>query len=242
MSLAIVTPTRQRMHALYEQAVRLAPQLKDDDCWIIIVDADQFPYGKLFEGIVNMIGEQRLYWCCLHYLRSSVPVARVNYAHNAGVAMAPAGFDIVEVDDHDQIEPNALELIRSAFDDGADYVFGGYHQRSFIYGHPSGRVMVEPWVDVTRTYSPGGFVRNDLGSDGIGLRAIRRTLWDRLGGWSLSVWPQADKDFALRAEYAGANIRCLPDFLCTVSIDADSLSGQFRGVNPLTTEPELETV
>lgn len=242
MSLAIITPTRRRMHALYEQAIRLAPQLRDDDCWVIVIDQDEPPQGKMLDKFNQLIGETRLHWCLLHYLRSSVPVARVSHARNVGVAMAPAGFDIVEVDDHDPIEPNALELIRSAFDDGADYVFGGYHQRSFIYGHPSGRVMVEPWVDVTRSYAPGGFERNDLGSDGIGLRAIRRSLWDRLGGWSLSVWPQADKEFALRAERAGANIRCLPDFLCTISIDADSLSGQFRGVNPLTTEPELETV
>lgn len=228
------------MNALYEQAVRLAPQMHPEDCWVVVVDNDVPPQGKLFDQINGMIGAERLHWVLLQYLRQSVPVACVNHARNVGGAMAPAGFDIVEVDDHDLLENDALEQIREAFDNGADYVYGGYHQRTFIYGHPSGKIMVEPWVDVIRSYSPGGFERNDLGSDGIGPRAIRRSLWDNLGGWSLDVWPQADKDFALRAERSGAQIHCIEKPLCTVTIDADSLSGEYRGVNPLVALPELE--
>jgi len=233
------------MQALYEQATRIAPQLEPDDCWVIVVDGDIPPQGKLLTAINSLIGEHRLYWVLLHYLRQAVPVARVSHARNVGGAMAPAGFDIVEVDDHDPVEPKTLELVRKAFDDGADYVFGNYRQRSFIYGHPSGRVMVEPWQDVRRSYSPGGFERNDIGADGIGLRAIRRSLWDKLGGWSLDVWPQADKDFALRAERAGASIACLPEFLCTVTIEPDSLSATYRGINPLKEiplEPDYEII
>ena len=92
--------------------------------------------------------------------------------------------------------------------------------------------MVEPWEDVKRTYTAGGFERGELGTDGLALRAIRRELWDKLGGWDVRVWPCADKDFASRAERAGANITCLDAFLCTVTIEPDSLSAEYRGVNP----------
>lgn len=234
MNLALITPTRNRWYWLTEQAKRIAAQLGQDDCWVIVIDQDNVP-PKVVEQLNELVGVERLYWALLCYARQNPPVARISYAHNVGVAMAPPGHAIVEVDDHDLLEPGALDAVREALDRGVDYVFGCYHQQAIIDG-PGGRTFVEPWPDVQREYPVDGFARDALGTDGIALRAIRRTLWDRLGGWKLDVWPCADKDFAVRAERLGASIECLPQFLCTVTVEPDSLSANYRGVNPLTGE------
>lgn len=232
MNLAIVTPTRNRWSAMLEQTKRIAAQIGPDDYWIIVIDQDNPPSGKFYDEFTNLIGVKRLYWALLHYLREDPPVARVNYAHNVGAALAPPGCAVVEVDDHDFIEPNALSDVRHALEAGYDYVFGCYKQQALI-PTPTGKILCEPWPTVTRSYQKGGIERGDLGTDGIGLRAIRRELWDKLGGWRLDVWPCADKDFAIRAERAGASITCLESALCTVTVEGDSLSATYRGVNPL---------
>lgn len=235
MNLAVITPTRRRWQALEEQAARLAPQLGPDDRWIIVIDQDHSPSGRLVEQFNQWIGAERLVWCLLCYLRPDPPVARVNHARNAGAALAPPGAHIVELDDHDLIENYALSEVRRAFDAGYDYVFGGYKQRA-LFQAPGGKLLSETWPNVAHAYSPGGFARNDLGADGIGLRAVRRELWNKLGGWRLDVWPCADKDFARRAEQSGAQIICLEMPLCTVTIEGDSLSAEYRGQNPTSSE------
>lgn len=231
MNLSVVTPTCRRWVHILEQAPVLAPQLRDDDKWIIVIDNDQTPMSVI-NKLNDTIGIEKLVWAQLSYLRPIPPVNRVNHARNVGAAMAPGGHHLVELDDHDLIEKYTLDEVRAAFDAGWDYVFGNYKQRAIIHGHPSGKAMVEPWPDVKRSYLPGGFSRNDTGTDGIGLRAVRRELWNSLGGWRTDVWPQADKDFAIRAEAHGARIVCLDLPLCTVTIDPDSLSGEYRGANP----------
>lgn len=232
MNLAIITPTRRRWSAVLEQAQRLSAQIGADDRWIIVIDNDSPPDAKIHEKLKELIGPERLAFCLLHYMREEVPVARVNYAHNVGVQMAPPGYGIVELDDHDPLEPNALSELRHALEAGYDYVFGNYKQRA-LFPTPTGRVISETWPNVTRTYQSGGIERGELGTDGIALRAFTRELWDKLGGWDVRVWPCADKDFAIRAERSGANIVCLDAFLCTVTIEGDSLSANYRGVNPL---------
>lgn len=231
MNLALITPTRRRWRALEEQAAKLAPQLGAEDRWIIVIDQDHSPSPRLVDRLNQLIGAERLVWCLLCYQRPDPPAARVNHARNAGAALAPAGYHLVELDDHDPIESYALSEIRHAFDAGWDYVFGCYKQRA-LFQAPGGKLVCETWPNVERTYSPGGFGRDELGADGIGLRAIRRPWWDKLGGWRLDVWPCGDIDFARRAEQAGARIVCLDVPLCTVTIEADSLSANYRGQNP----------
>ena len=232
MNLAIITPTRRRWKALEEQAIRLAPQLGVEDRWIIVIDQDHSPSSQVVERFNQLIGIERLVWCLLCYQRSDPPVACVNRARNVGAALAPPGYALVELDDHDLIDKYALSEIRHALEAGADYVFGGYKQRA-LFPTAGGKVLIEIWPDITRSYSPGGFARDEMGADAIGLRAIRRELWDKLGGWRLDVWPCADKDFARRAERAGASIVCLELPLCTVTIEGDSLSAEYRGRNPV---------
>jgi hypothetical protein len=143
--------------------------------------------------------------------------------------LAPVGAALVEIDDHDLVESHALDEFRLALANDYDYVFGWHRQQAVLAG-PQGRDYLEPWPDVRHQYIRGGFERGEI--DAIGPRGIRRSLWDKLGGWDPNVWPRADKDFAIRAERAGAAIACLELPLATVTIEPDSLSAVFRGHAP----------
>jgi hypothetical protein len=113
MPLSIVTPTRGRWYWLAKQAEALAPQMAGDDTWIIAIDNDQ-PDPDALQQISDLIGYQRLVWVTLAYPQRRVPAGCVNRARNAATAMAPADDAIVEVDDHDILEPDALFCIRGA--------------------------------------------------------------------------------------------------------------------------------
>jgi hypothetical protein len=91
---------------------------------------------------------------------------------------------------------------------------------------PRATDQLEPWPDVEHRYEPGGFERREI--DALGVRAFKRWLWTTLGGWAVNVWPGGDYHFALRAERIGAKIICLEQPLCTVTIEAESLSAENR--------------
>ena len=228
MSLAIITPTRRRWHWLARQAAALAPQLRDDDRWVIVVDNDQ-PDERAIDRITPLVGAERVLWALLSYSRPHVPAGCVNRCHNIGVALAADDADVAEFDDHDLAEPHALDEIRLALANGYDYVFGAYRQQAVLVG-PQGREYLETWPDVRHAYARGGFERGEI--DAIGPRGIRRSLWNSLGGWDAKAWPCGDRDFAVRAERAGAAIVCLDLPLATVAIEPDSLSAVYRGQAP----------
>jgi hypothetical protein len=224
-SLAVITPTRRRWHCLSEQANRLASQLHADDHWLIGTDNDR-PPAHIRATIERLIGQERLMWIECRYARPNPPVACVNRLRNATTALAPSTAGIVELDDHDLLEPYALSEIRAALAAGYDYVFGWHYQQAVV-DLPDGQTAIERWPDVCHHYSPGGFKRGEI--DAIGVRAFTRELWNELGGWSTAIWPGGDYDFALRAERAGARIACIEQPLATVTIEAESLSAEFRG-------------
>jgi hypothetical protein len=223
--LALITPTRCRWQWLTHQADIVAAQLDHDDRWIVVCDGEG-PPADAWGEIEGRIGRERLVLLSLGYARQVPPAGCVNRARNAGAALAPPGYDLVEIDDHDLLETSALERIRQAFAAGADYVFGNFHQQALVE-LPDGRAVLEAWPDVKHDYRPGDFTRHEI--EAIGVRAIRRLLWDRLGGWSSTVWPCADYEFAQRAEAAGARIVCLDEPLCTVTIDPESMAASYRG-------------
>ncbi len=238
MPLALITPTRRRWHWLARQAKILAEQLDPADRWIVVCDDDR-PPANVWEEIEDHLGHQRLVLVCLRYARPIPPAACVNRARNVGAAMAPADYNIVEVDDHDLLEPFALSQIRHALEAGYEYVFGDFHQQALIE-LSDGRAVLEAWPDVKHDYRPGGFARHEI--EAIGVRAIQRSLWERLGGWRNDVWPCADYDFAQRAEADGAQIVCLEQPLCTVTVEAESLSAEYRGGSKEKGESEKEKV
>jgi hypothetical protein len=211
--LALVTPTRRRWPFLIEQARAIAPQLADRDLWIIGGDNEYFDDAKL-KQIEGIVPRNRLAWVRFEYWHES----NVNRLRNSLAAFAPWTHDIVECDDHDPLAPYALAEIRHALDSGYDYVFGWHEQRVQI---ESGGEW-EQWPTVERSYEPGDFAAGKI--DAIAVRAIRRSLWDKVGGWS-DRWPGGDKDLATRAEALGAAITCLPRPLCTVTVDPSGIMG-----------------
>lgn len=232
MKLAIVTPTVGRWWWLKQQAAALAPQMQDGDVWIVAVDNVEAD-NEAVKQITELVGFERMIWLTLNYACGGHPVGCVNRARNAATAMAPLDCDIVEADDHDILEPDALARIRDALAFGnvavADYVFASFHQQAVI-DTPGGRQLLEPWPDVVHDYKPYSFCRRDI--EAIGVRAFRRYLWDRLGGWNQDTWPCGDYDFAQRVECGDYRIACLPEPLCTVTIEPLSLSAIYRGQSP----------
>lgn len=224
-SLAIVTPTRRRWHWLSEQANRLAGQLHGDDRWIVAIDNDRPPPGVRNE-IEHQVGKSRLVWLECHYARPNPPAACVNRLRNAATALASSTAAVMELDDHDLLEPYALSEIRAALEAGYDYVFG-WHCQQAVVESPDRATTIARWPDVRHCYSPGAFERGEI--EVIGVRAFTRELWNRLRGWSTEVWPGGDYDFALRAERAGARIACIEQPLVTVTVEAESLSAEYRG-------------
>ena len=243
MSLALITPTRRRWHWLRKQARAIAGQLAPDDRWIIAVDNDH-PDKTIVGDIARLIPAEQISWLQLACARPRPPVACVNRLRNAATALAPAGADIVEVDDHDLLESYALAEIRSALAAGYDYIFGWYHRQAVVEKetegkrdgetegeqtqNPKSKIQnhIEPWPDVQHRYQRGAFERREI--DGIGVRAFKRWLWETLGGWATNVWPGGDYHFALRAERLGASIVCLEQPLCTVTVEPESIAANSR--------------
>lgn len=222
MNLAVTTPTRDRWQWLAMQAGRLLPQLGERDQWIIVADVDPFP-ADLGEQMVREFGS-RLTVVELSYARSHPPFGRVNRARNVAAAMAECGAAIVELDDHDLIEPGALDAIREAIDAGADYVFGDVRQQALV-DCPDGRTLIETWPDVHRGYVPGRL--DECIVDGLGVRAISRLAWDAVGGWNPAAWPGGDRDMATRIEGFGLRVVHLPQLLCIITHDPDGVTAKY---------------
>lgn len=219
MPLAIITPTKWRWPLLLEQASALAPQLVDGDLWIIGCDSCDMP-AWVVNAIVRLIPPERLADLRFSYSDQGRAVDRLA---RSLAAFAPPTHDICEVDDHDPLSVDALSEIRHAFDAGYDYIMGWHHQR--VQLEPGG--PWEQWPTVEREYTPGAFARHEF--DAIGLRAVRRSLWDKLGGRDSSKFPVGHYDMAVRAEAAGAKIVCLQKPLCTVTIAPEaSICGLFH--------------
>lgn len=217
--LAILTPTRGRWDQLLEQAQTLKPQLGHDDLWIIGCDRSADEDAAI--QIAFMIEPRQNCWIHFDYLHES----NVNRLRNALAAFAPPTHDIVELDDHDTIAPHALSEIRHALEAGYDYVFG-WHRQVVAIEQPDGSLQDEVWPTVERDYTPGAFARHEY--DAIGLRAIRRSLWDKLGGWG-TRFPGGHYDLAQRAEALGARIVCLQTSLCAVRVEPEhSICGLYH--------------
>lgn len=224
MSLAIITPTRARWHWLARQAAALAPQLSPDDRWIIGVDNDELD-ERYTDRIRELIGDRLLVWAHFCYERPEPPVGIVNRLRNALVSFAPLEANLVELDDDDILSPYALAEIRHGFDAGYDYVFG-WHKTVAMIESPNGEVVLEPWPDYRPRYQAGAFGRGDC--QPCGVRAIRRDLWNWLGGWNVNIWPEGNMDFCLRAEAAGAAVLCVEKPMCEVCINLDGISTKYR--------------
>lgn len=120
--LDVVTVTRDRPVDLMKQAELLAPQLGPNDRWLIANDAGTMPERMPWD-IGALIGEENLFFVGLNYKRTS-PMGTVNRARHSICSLARPGAWIVELDDHDFIEPEALARVRDAICSGAMFVYG----------------------------------------------------------------------------------------------------------------------
>ena len=213
--LCVVTPTRKRWFWLAKQAEALIPQLGPGDLWVIVVDNDE-PNAELLEAIMGKLGT-RAVAITLHYARPNPPVGCVNRARNIGALMS-GGRDIVEVDDHDVVEPDALKHVREALDAGAHYVYGDCHSNALIQV-TEGSFVQETWPDIK---GPFGEER-----EVIGLRAMCRDAWLAIGGWGIA-WPGGDQEMFHEVVDSGLCVLHLDRFLCTVLTVPDSISGMNR--------------
>jgi len=120
--LDVVTVTFNRPAAIKQQAARLIPQLGPDDRWIVVDDAPNqaAPFNELAHQMAvpgNFMGIR------LSYVRSG-QVGTVNQAREVGCRLARPGAWILEIDDHDIVEPDALGAVRDAICRGAVFVYG----------------------------------------------------------------------------------------------------------------------
>lgn len=121
--LDVVTVTRDRVPSMLRQAEALCPQFMPGDRWIVVDDASsasQISFGDL---AARMPAPENFSGVALSYARND-RVDTVNFAREVGCRSARPGSWIVEIDDHDYVEPDALQAVRDAICRGAVFVYG----------------------------------------------------------------------------------------------------------------------
>jgi len=142
-----------------------------------------------------------------------------NLARHAAIVESPPDAVIVEIDDHDLIEPGALFEIDRAFRGGA-FVAWGDCLRVNSRGQPALR---DP-VYRKDKYRPWRL--RDEGAIHVGMRAYRRSLYDDIGGYRADEFPGGDYALMLRMEarLAGRGIVAIPRVLCRVVTSVRGIS------------------
>lgn len=169
--LDVVTPTHNRHRELLEQAELLGPQLLPGDRWIVVDDASgqSFDVRRLAACLPKL---EQILFVALTYSRGDA-IGTVNRARHVGCTLARNDAWIVELDDHDYIEPRALELVRAAIHDGAVFVYGDVLPED-AHGQP-GEIFRKP------DYRP--WLLRDETCPCEGVRAFPKTLYDQVGGY-----------------------------------------------------------
>lgn len=137
-------------------------------------------------------------------------------ARNLGVSLSPPDALIVEVDDHDYVEPGAVDAVLDAFADRAVHAVYGDEVRG------QSRIVIEK-----PDYRPGLFRWERPYTTG--LRAYRKSLWLRVGGYRVDEFPAGDYGFFLRAELAlkDRGIKRIPKVLVWTNSDPCGLSTMY---------------
>ncbi|MHC4200955.1 MAG: glycosyltransferase family 2 protein, partial [Planctomycetota bacterium] len=207
--LWIVIPTRDRHEALAAQMALLgaeARKLKRRRVEIVVSDDASTPPVRIDCGRRTRL------------VRSETPRGP-NAARDAAIRPSPADAVIVEIDDHDPVEPGALREIDRAFRAGAFLAFGDF-RRVNSRGEAA---RVEPVVGKGK-YAPWRF--REEGALHVGMRAYRRTLYDEVGGYRHDEFPAGDYALMLRMEarLRGRGIVAIPKVLCSVVTSARGIS------------------
>jgi glycosyltransferase involved in cell wall biosynthesis len=177
VSLDIVTPTYARPREMIGLARTLAPQLSENDRWIVVDDASPDPLDLTsLSGEIGTAAEHQLLLVRLSYMRTADSVGTIQRARATGVSCTRPNAWIVEIDDHDWPEPNAIELIRQSIRAGALFVYGDV--RWCDEEGRGNKIFRKP------DYTP--FLLRDHLCPAEGLRAYPRWLYDKVGGYRWS--------------------------------------------------------
>lgn len=140
----------------------------------------------------------------LQRLMDEYPVTGLRLPENEGVAVArnrgnavATGDVIIDLDSDDIAIDGGIGMAVEAIDEGADYVYGDILKR----GEEDVEVERPDWRP-NILLSRGCFVT--------GLKAYRRVLWEKIGGFDESLRSAVDLDFAIRAEEVGAVFSRVP--------------------------------
>ncbi len=184
--LDVVTPTWARPQSLLEQAQRLTPMLGPQDRWIVVDDASPQPVD-VRELWMCFSEEQRnrtageepgpsggpLLYVGLTYCKDGHPAETVNRARAVGCSMARRDAWIVELDDHDVIQPETLDAIRQNIAAGYVFLYGDH--RPIGPDGMVGDLMIQP------DYTP--YLFRDSAAHAFGVRAFPKVLYDAAGGY-----------------------------------------------------------
>ncbi len=239
VALDVVTPTYARTQSLMEQAERLTPLLGPRDRWIVVDDASPEPLDsrllwmqfspeqrarKVTDGVKPQPGGPLLH-VLLTYCKDGGPADTVNRARATGCSLARRSAWIVELDDHDVIQPDALDAIRQNIAEGYVFLYGDHRSRG-----PDGMigdVLVQP------DYKPWLF--RDGAAHAFGVRAFPKLLYDAAGGYRWdgklgevegNECPAGDYCLQLRMEHfcGGEGFARIPIPLCHAQKCPDSIT------------------
>ncbi len=218
----VVTPTCNRHKQLTAQAEKLGPQLRANDRWIIVDDASQTVPNWRTDIVTRLGNADQILIHCLTYVKGD-DKSTVNRARSIGCNAARANAWIVEVDDHDLIEPGTLETIRGTICRGAVFIYGDFIATA---EHTDRRQTMNK-----ENYTPMMF--RDQACQSEGIRAFPAWLYHVVGGYRWrgpiglngNEFPGGDYGLFVRMELfcdGQAFIR-LPVVLCTVIRTQDSI-------------------
>lgn len=124
-ALDIVTVTCNRQPELLEQAKRIGPQMAEFDRWIVVDDAsDRGIDARQLAAAMGHVDQLLIVPLC--YAKGEA-IGTVNRARHVGCSLARNESLIVEIDDHDWLEPDALQLVRDAAMAGGNVIYGDCH-------------------------------------------------------------------------------------------------------------------
>jgi len=215
--LWIVIPTHDRHEALAEQVGRLIRQARGlgrRRATVVVADDCSDPpvrCGGRRPGAIPGDRHVRV----VRLPRRSGP----NVARDRAITLSPRNAVVVEVDDHDLVEPGALAELCRIFDEGAWLAWGDC-LRVNSRGEPAARAPVLAKGE----YRP--FRLREEGALHVGVRAYRRRLYDEVGGYRAEEFPAGDYALMLRMEsrLGGRRIVCVPKVLCRLVTCASGIS------------------
>jgi len=122
----------------------------------------------------------------------------VAVARNRGNSVA-SGNVIIDLDSDDLLLDGAIQMVIEEVENGADYLYGDIIRRR----EDGEEVVTRPEWEANLLLQRGCFVT--------GLKAYRKVLWQRVGGFDETIRSAVDLDFALRCEEAGAVFKRVPE-------------------------------